>query len=628
MKSDTDDVMMLGAFLESYYRLRPVNATFTGIHDHDHRLPDWSPDGLASAVDEMRALRASLIMARGISPQRLRPHLAAESACGSREEAGSPTRLPRWGAGSESSSAAARSERGWGPASARKRIRGDMSASVRGGGGAPPQVEKGVAERDGELAIAFLDVQIAEHESDHFQRGNPSLAAGEAIFGVIALMTRPFAPIADRVDGAIARLAAVPEFLDGARRSITAGVPDEWRLKCLRECDGAQRVFGDGIQRWIALESIDHRRADHLTRAAGQAASAFEDFRRWLSGPAEAGHHPPDRSELFDLLLARGHWSDRPRAALAADAREALDEALDQLHRRARAIAPGGWPEVQQRLTDAHPTTDDYLPAYQRVWNACRERADASHLVTWPDYPIRYVPIPVHTREAAPFLYYLFYRSPAPFDRLPIHDYLVSPIERDMPAEEQLRRLRATNTSVIKLNHVVHHGAIGHHVQNYYAYAGASEIGRIAAVDCASRIGMFQGGTMAEGWACYATDLMDEIGFFTAEESLAQQHTRARLLARAVVDIGLHERSLAFEDGVALYRDRIGMSPEAARAEVCKNSMFPATAIMYWLGTESLHALRRERERVEGASFSLHRFHDRLLSFGSIPVPLVAKVYA
>src|SRR6267378_5247529 len=185
------EMTSLGAFMESYYRLRPVNATYTGIHDHDHRLPDWSPDGLASAVDEMDALRASLI-----------------------------------------------------------------ARSVRGGGGASPQVEQDGGDRDRELAIAFLDVQIAEHESDHFQRGNPSLAAGEAIFGVIALMTRPFAPIVDRVDGAIARLAAVPEFLDGARRSITAGVPDEWRLKCLRECDGAERVFGDGIQRWIALESI------------------------------------------------------------------------------------------------------------------------------------------------------------------------------------------------------------------------------------------------------------------------------------------------------------------------------------------------------------------------------------
>ena len=281
---------------------------------------------------------------------------------------------------------------------------------------------------------------------------------------------------------------------------------------------------------------------------------------------------------------------------------------------------------MQGLLLDAHPTCDDYLPTYHRVWNACRERANASDLVTWPESPIRYVPIPVHTRDAAPFLYYLHYRSPAPFDRLPAHDYVVTPIEPEMPADEQLRRLRATNTGVITLNHVVHHGAIGHHVQNHYAYAGASEIGRVAAVDAACRIGMFLGGTMAEGWACYATDLMDDVGFFTPEESLAQQHTRARLLARAVVDIGLHERSLTFEDAVAIYRDRVGMSHEAARGEACKNSMFPGTALMYWLGTDGLHQLRRERERIEGASFSLGRFHDRLLAFGSIPVPLIARL--
>src|SRR5258706_12740066 len=165
-------------------------------------------------------------------------------------------------------------------------------------------------------------------------------------------------------------------------------------------------------------------------------------------------------------------------------------------------------------------------------------------------------------------MYYLNYRSPAPFDRFGVHDYVVA---------------AHASTSVITLNHVVHHGAIGHHVQNYYAYHGSSEIGRVAAVDCASRIGMFLGGTMAEGWACYATDLMDEAGFLTPDESVAQQHTRARLLARAVVDIGLHERTLTFDAGVALFRDRIGMTPEAARAEVCKTSMFPGTGIMYWL---------------------------------------------
>jgi uncharacterized protein (DUF885 family) len=192
-----------------------------------------------------------------------------------------------------------------------------------------------------------------------------------------------------------------------------------------------------------------------------------------------------------------------------------------------------------------------------------------------------------------------------------------------MAPDEQQRRLRAANTSVIKLNHVIHHGAIGHHVQNHYAYAGTSKIGRIAAVDCASRIGMFLGGTMAEGWACYATDLMDEIGFLTPDESLAQQHTRARLLARAVVDLGLHAGSLTFDEAVGVYRDRVGMSPEAAHGEACKNAMFPGTAIMYWLGTDGLHRLRRSRQQAEGPSFSLRRFHDRVLSFGSIPVPLL-----
>jgi uncharacterized protein (DUF885 family) len=195
-----------------------------------------------------------------------------------------------------------------------------------------------------------------------------------------------------------------------------------------------------------------------------------------------------------------------------------------------------------------------------------------------------------------------------------------------MPRDEQQRRLRANNTSVIKLNHVVHHGAIGHHVQNYYAYHGPSEIGRVAAIDCASRIGMFLGGTMAEGWACYATDLMDDAGFFTPEESVAQQHTRARLLARAMVDIGLHEGSLSFDAAAAFYHDAIGMTPETARAETCKNSMFPGTALMYWLGTEELHQLRRERERREGAAFSLRGFHDQVLQYGSIPVPLIAEL--
>jgi len=164
-------------------------------------------------------------------------------------------------------------------------------------------------------------------------------------------------------------------------------------------------------------------------------------------------------------------------------------------------------------------------------------------------------------------------------------------------------------------------------VQNWYAYnQQRSRAGNIAGVDCANRIGMFLGGTMTEGWACYATDLMEELGFLTPLERVSQQHTRVRMLARAIVDIELHQGTMSFADAVRFYEEQVGMSREAAKAEAVKNSMFPCTAIMYWLGTQGIHDLRDEMKRREGPRFSLRRFHGELLGYGSIPVPLVARM--
>jgi uncharacterized protein (DUF885 family) len=155
-----------------------------------------------------------------------------------------------------------------------------------------------------------------------------------------------------------------------------------------------------------------------------------------------------------------------------------------------------------------------------------------------------------------------------------------------------------------------------------------SRIGQVAAVDCASRIGMFAGGTMAEGWACYATDLMDEVGFLTPLERVGEQHTRVRMLARAIVDLELHGGAMRLDEAAAFYAERVGMPPDAARGEAVKNSMFPGTAMMYWLGTQGIHELRARRAAADGAAFSLRAFHDELLGHGSIPVPMIAALMA
>ena len=50
----------LDAFFDAYYRRRPVNATFVGVHAYDDRLPDLSAAGCADSAAEAAGLLAQL----------------------------------------------------------------------------------------------------------------------------------------------------------------------------------------------------------------------------------------------------------------------------------------------------------------------------------------------------------------------------------------------------------------------------------------------------------------------------------------------------------------------------------------------------------------------------------------
>ena len=477
---------------------------------------------------------------------------------------------------------------------------------------------------DAELARSFLQTQLTENASTHGVRHNPSLWTGEAIFSVISLMIRNFAPLDERVENAAARLQAIPEFLRNA--GVVIGgveVPRPWIERALRDINGAAVLLTTGIEAWLASDVHSIGVAARLRIGAQRAREAFRMFAEWLGSCRAA----PDAAlacgpAMFDVLLARGHHCLRTRADLLAEARARFNDERAQLDTAAKSIA-GSWDAAQESLAINSPSPDEFLSAFGRVWDECHSLVTSRDAVTWPDWPIQYVPIPKWTAGAAPYLYYLFYRSPAPLDPYSCYDYVVP----NVPEENAREFLRTWNSSVIRLNHVVHHGGLGHHVQNWHAYHRArSRTGRIAAVDCANRIGMFFGGSMAEGWACYSTCLASELGLLSPLEQLAEQHSRLRFLARAIVDIELHQGTMSFNDAATFYREAVGLSEPAARAETVKNSMFPCTAIMYWLGLQGILDLREILRTRRGRSFSLKAFHDELLGFGSIPIPLVARI--
>lgn len=549
-----------------YYSRNPVTATFTGVHEHDARLPDWTSHGRAQEQDELRGLA-----------DRLKESGAIEAL----EAMQVTDRLRR----------------------------------------APETL-------DATLALANVTLRIAELDSAFFQQKNPALWTGEAIFGPVSLMNRSFGASENQMVTLTARLAAVPEFLANLQLELLQPVPAEWCARAIRECAAAQQLFHDGIREWCDARAA---RADpergSLLAAARSACTAFAHTKAWLETlPLAAETAYACGQDMFSVLLQQGHFCDQSTEMLLERAEQEMEverAVLDTL------LAPygGKWSAAQTAMAREVVTPENFLRTFDEKWREIRDAMIEHDVLTWPQWPIRYVALPLWAREAAPQLYWLHYRSPAPFDRYDVHDYIVTPIDSTVPAPEQATRLAAWNRSVITLNHVVHHGGMGHHVQNWHAlYRSPSRVGKVAAVDAASRIGMFLGGSMAEGWAGYATHLAEELGLLSPLERLSEQHTRVRLLARAIVDIRLHTGSWTRNECTAYYVRIAGLSEAAALNETNKNSMFPATAIMYWLGLTAILDARETERAHYGSRFSLKQFHDGLLSRGAIPVLLAARL--
>jgi uncharacterized protein (DUF885 family) len=473
---------------------------------------------------------------------------------------------------------------------------------------------------DYELAAGALDIQCWELEGTHFHESNPALYTGEAIFGVFSLFLTDYAPLGERVAAAVSRMRAIPAFLETACARLDT-VPELWVWRAQDELQAARDFFSEDIYLLMNSKGIENEAFIDATDDVLDAIEAFDDH---LESVERTTDHGAGRDALR-LIVQRGHFREESLDEIRAFGQEHLDHAQRELTEeldRFEAETPG---EALIQLREHHPPVEEYYDRHTELWEECRNLADG-RFVDWPNYPLKFAPRPKWVRRAAQNLYFLYYRAPAPYDDVNPVEYLLEPVEPEMAEETKRERLQQWNTSQIKLNHVAHHGGLGHHIQNHRAYNRTeSRIGEMAAVDTASRIALCCGGTMAEGWSPYASELMTETDFLTSLEEYSLYQTRQRMAARAIVDVELHCGEMTADDAIAFYQEEAMMSEGGARYEVAKNSMFPGMALMYLLGTETVYNVREDLEATLGAEFDLLMFHEELLSSGSVPVSLKAE---
>jgi len=217
------------------------------------------------------------------------------------------------------------------------------------------------------------------------------------------------------------------------------------------------------------------------------------------------------------------------------------------------------------------------------------------------------VETPGFLRHQIPFAAYM---EPAPNDPAQRAYYYVTPATKDELLEEH-------NHAAI-LHTCVHEAWPGHHLQFVTAH-------RRRASSTLPRY-LNPSATLYEGWALYCEQLMTEEGFLDRRESrFIMLRDRLWRALRIVLDVELHTGGLSLDEAAERMVRHLGFAHEQARADLIWYTRAPTVPMGYAAGWALINAVRDQVRLDEREEFGLRSFHDRLLSAGSIALPVAVR---
>jgi uncharacterized protein (DUF885 family) len=452
-----------------------------------------------------------------------------------------------------------------------------------------------------------LTIQRYEHEKEDYRLKWP-----DTYLPVDAIYILTVRPTNDLAGNLLSRLERTPALIQQGIANLSrpeANPPRLWTEMAIESAKGGVS-FLDSLPNHPKVQS-GVKDIAALQSTMANAKSAINGFANFLErdlltrsqGIYAAGE------EHYDLLLKKKHFLHHDARSLLAIGEDLFAKTKQELTALADELAPGKTIEdVARKIQDNHPPIDEILSAYQRAMEAAREFVKDQKLVSFPPKEeLHIVHTPEFRRHEIPFAAYL---SPSPKDLNQVGYYYVTPVtDEDLLREHNWVGLE--NTSV-------HESYPGHHLQ--FSVANS-----IPAASTLPRL-MNESSVFYEGWALYCEQLMQEQGFLKSKEHrFVMLKDRLWRALRIIIDVKTQTGRMSYDEAADLMVRELHFPRAQACADLNWYSQSPSGPMGYALGWSIINRLRdREQSRL-GSLFNLREFHDKLLSAGSISLPLVEK---
>lgn len=458
----------------------------------------------------------------------------------------------------------------------------------------------------------MLEVDIYEMQNLGLMVRRPQYYL-EPLFLVYQMMSKDYEDYNTRAANAIARLKAFPDALQQAERNL-ARPPRPWTLQAIKQAGDALDSVSDFVPVFRGYTRYDPVLKTQVDETMDKVKTALTRYKAFL----EKDILPNSDGDLavgeytYGFYLERQHGLDMTPGSAYSYAKKSFKNSIKALNKEAQNIdallaQDKGWKGVLDKLPKEHPPAGDVLKAFQDEMDRAYQHFDEHKVVEFPKQRLLIKRMPGFMASVLPYVYY----APSfALDDTRISELFVL-LPPDKAPEAARERILASGFNYSQIELLTAYEIMpGMHLRSFEASSNPSRIRRVSRQPIVSN-----------GWACYAEQLADEMGYYSSYWSrFLRFYVQALRAGRAYADASLHTKRWTPEQASKFFQDNLYFGKAQADAEVLKLSLAPTEGLSYIIGLDRILQMRRYYERTEAKYFDLRKFHTIFLQMGEIPI--------
>lgn len=467
-------------------------------------------------------------------------------------------------------------------------------------------------ERD--YLLAVVDRNLFWLEQAEWPYRNPTFYFdwGLDLLSPDPYLTKPYAPIEQRLQDYTKWLASVPAATAQIQANLRTPMPRTWIDEGVANFGGMAPFLRDDAPKAFAAVK-DEALLSAYAEANGKAVAAFQSLSDWLE--AQRKTETEDYAigaVLFSAMLKRTEGVDVSLDRLLAIGQADLDRNLAALDEACREFAPNTDRKGCTAKMKSHRPKGGAVAGARAQLDTLKQFIVDQKLATIPSDD------PILVDQAPPYQATNFaYINPAgPYDVGMPSTYYIAPPDPSWP---KAKRDAYTPGVADLMSTSVHEVWPGHFLHSLHSNRAGSPIARL-----------FLGYSFTEGWAHYAEEMMWEAGLTgglpggRAEYRVGQVSKALYRDVRYLCAIGMHTQGMKVADCEKMFLEQAFQDPGNAEQQAARGTYDPGY-LNYTLGKLMIRKLRDDWAATRGGRAAWSGFHDEFLSFGGPPVPMVRR---